>query len=77
MLTNGTNANAPREKWGEWIKMSDKLPEIGADFLGFSDGTIDHYRRIGCGIYFNQNSANESSLRYVTHWMLLPEPPED
>lgn len=60
----------------EWIKVSDKLPEIGADFLGFSDGTIDHYRRISKDVYFNQNSANESPLYYVTHWMPLPGPPK-
>ncbi len=62
----------------EWIKVSEKLPEIGIDVLIW-DGDA---RSIG---YFNGISFNDFTLQEhgnacrndkVTHWQPLPEPPK-
>jgi len=59
----------------EWIKVEDRLPEIGVNvFIYESDGMME----IG---EYNVDSwieSRECILRDdVTHWMPLPEPPTD
>ena len=65
----------------EWIKTSDTLPENMQHFLGLCDGAIDHYifyteTEIMC--VGSSNMTREDLLHnFVTHWMPLPEMPEN
>lgn len=64
----------------EWIKCSDRLPEIGYIVLYFSS---DLKLGIGAGYLesdgsWNQDVSIESrsiEIHDVTHWQLLPDPP--
>ena len=55
----------------EWIPVSDRFPECGDEYLVASGSTVKTAYLDGDndwidGVYI---------LKYVTHWMLLPEPP--
>jgi Lar family restriction alleviation protein len=63
-----------------WIKVSERLPEVGEVVLLFTDlgGMDTGYRDDVCflnpgGWYWDQ----EDNAIGVTHWMPLPEPPND
>lgn len=70
----------------EWISVKDRLPENNIVVLAFCVGTA---RNGNCslvascdkGFWFLQNSGARlgfPNLQYcVTHWMSLPEPPEE
>lgn len=63
-----------------WVPVSERLPEVGAEFLATGEGgSIDHFRRLDADEYWNMNSGNRQSegfIRWWTHWMPLPEPPK-
>jgi len=59
-------------KRGEWIPVSKRLPKRGEVYLVANGSTIKTAYLDGG--YTWVDSANYI-LRYVTHWMLLPEPP--
>ena len=63
----------------EWTRVEDELPEDDTVLinLSFFAGTQGHFE-IGYyedGAWFDQRD-HELSIRDVTHWMLLPAPPE-
>ena len=65
----------------DWISFKDKLPEFKQDFLGWVDGTIDHYVFNDIKTVWNANSSNlqrEDIITggFLTHWQPLPEPPK-
>ena len=63
----------------DWIKCEDRLPEIGTEFLGYCDGDIDHYVRAEDCVW-NRNSSNQARddlFEILSHWMPVPEPPEE
>ena len=60
----------------QWISVDERLPETGVDMLTLHAG--------GIGISFYSRNAWWTSAQYhigkelpVTHWMPLPEPPND
>ena len=50
----------------EWVKVSDRLPDIDCKVLFVRDGEVD------CG-YFNYHW----DIANVTWWMPLPNPPQE
>lgn len=69
----------------EWIDVKDRLPDKGGNYLcryGFQrDGCLGDYRTTGCLYYYAYDHRphwqHESVGLFVTHWMPLPEPPEE
>jgi hypothetical protein len=64
-----------------WIKVSDRLPEVRAGVLAYihsEDGEkyIDVVAMDSIGMWDNINGIEYCSYE-VTHWMPLPEPPEE
>jgi hypothetical protein len=58
----------------EWISIDDRLPKIADDVIVFSD---DKYQ-IDIGFLINGKwFSDKGELHTVTHWMPLPNPPED
>ncbi len=65
----------------EWISVDDRLPEDFDPVLMFATKSRSWYG-VGfwCGgrVSFNGVSAHPSAVDFgVTHWMPLPEPPND
>ena len=55
-----------------WIDLDDEYPEEEGTYLCyFTDGTIETFEYVWDGIQWGR--LND----LVTHWMHLPEPPED
>ena len=58
----------------QWVKVTDRLPEIGQMILVYVPSIDmicrDQYR------HFEGINKNSFVYRGVTHWMPLPEPPE-
>ena len=65
----------------EWISVKDRLPEEGKrvfiyyDDYGATSMTIGLYRNSVYGECWLANMV-EISMKSITHWMPLPEPPE-
>lgn len=68
-----------------WISVKDRFPENGkmvivnceygvtfAEFMSFQHGNTLYYTNIGIG-----NCEDSNSVKNVTHWMPLPEPPKE
>lgn len=63
----------------EWIGVKDRLPPLGERVL-CSDGTavFEQYRVELSAVYgIWERSGMKSPMQNVTHWMPLPEPPEE
>ena len=58
---------------GQWIAVTERLPELGRYVLVYEAGTstADIY------IDFLADEAYWSDTDHVTHWMPLPEPPTE
>ena len=60
--------------------MKDKLPEVGTDCLCFSNfapcGDLYYVAATWAGDDFYYQDTEDGMVEGVTHWMLLPEPPE-
>lgn len=60
----------------KWISVDDKLPEDDARYLCYTiDALCEVCIYYGDGEWIAPDFANWT--RYVTHWMPLPEPPEE
>ena len=64
----------------KWISVEDRLPERGTEALVYYQGRMGKY--IACGTYENKCNPGWSEFQsgrsiYVTHWMLLPDPPKE
>jgi len=60
----------------KWISVEDRLPEKGAVVLAFGtrSATTGQFQGIGSRPWFWYWKGN--TIKRVTHWMPLPEPPE-
>lgn len=68
----------------EWIKCSDRLPEINGNYLVYDGEEIwmtsyKWHRKegniLGFGLFFKTDPPYVSGE--ITHWMPLPKPPEE
>lgn len=60
---------------GKWIKCSDRRPAFGVPVLGYGHNenpTVVYLTALRWYTYVDDEFASG-----VTHWMPLPEPPED
>lgn len=58
-----------------WISVEDRLPEFGESILAW-DNSVEC---ICFGWYSKDHGFTETTrfIKEVTHWMPLPEPPEE
>lgn len=68
----------------EWIKCSDRMPNDGSLVIVFSDGFFVLSAEYRGGEFFDVVPEPDKSGQFfetttvqVTHWQLLPEPPQD
>lgn len=55
-------------KAGEWIPVTERLPEVGFDVLTWENSVMNVSFLFGNGRWFNAVQPS--------HWMPLPEPPK-
>lgn len=63
----------------EWISVKDRLPELGERVL-CTDGhcVFEQYRVLPSCVYGVWDRMGlKSEMQDVTHWMPLPEPPQE
>jgi hypothetical protein len=60
----------------KWIPVTERLPDIGKDVLCFCRANI--YFVLGWdGYHWHEGMDRYYMSSFVTHWMPLPQPPED
>ena len=61
----------------EWIKVEDALPELDHIVLAW-DGVFSYvaYRQKEEYTYWSVLSTDDSTAYAITHWCLLPNPPD-
>lgn len=61
----------------QWISVKDRLPEDDADYLVwlYDACTVERAMYYGDGEWLTEELDNLT--RFVTHWMPLPEPPNE
>ncbi|EFE7187921.1 TPA: DUF551 domain-containing protein [Escherichia coli] len=64
-----------------WISCSERMPEDGQHVIILCDGAFVLYAQYRDGEFFdivrNGDEFFETQSRNVTHWMPLPEPPQE
>ncbi|EHG7532114.1 DUF551 domain-containing protein [Escherichia albertii] len=74
------NGNSPGTPDG-WISCSERMPEDGQHVIILCDGAFVLYAQYRDGEFFdivrNGDEFFETQSRNVTHWMPLPEPPQE
>lgn len=63
----------------EWIKVINRFPDTGKDVLCFSENRIflSFYDRASSISGDWYDTKNTWIIENVTHWMPLPQPPQD
>lgn len=63
-----------------WIPIEERLPEDGSDILVYCDDG-EESRIVACnyanGVWFDCVFNTVMIFKYITHWMPLPEPPQE
>ena len=57
----------------KWIKCSERMPELGATVLVYMDAPVHSSTDYAVAIYDKYGFSRSR----VTHWMPLPEPPQE
>lgn len=74
------NGNSPVTPDG-WISCSERMPDDGQHVIILCDGAFVLYAQYRDGEFFdivrNGDEFFETQSRNVTHWMPLPEPPQE
>ncbi len=64
----------------EWISVKDRLPERDGRYIVFTDRNCVTTARFYVPMTFHDGYCRKGGWQYnrkVTHWMPLPEPPEE
>jgi hypothetical protein len=64
----------------EWIKVEDRMPEAHVIIIVLKNGFMENhmpYLSIYDGVSFLNMSSTSQILAHVTHWMPLPEQPQE
>lgn len=63
----------------EWVSVRDRLPEIGVEVLVYDCGFMGVWslNKTDQGVFWEDGHGDQYSVDEVTHWMPLPEPPEE
>ncbi|HCO7531316.1 TPA: DUF551 domain-containing protein [Escherichia coli] len=79
-LQNALSGNSPVTPDG-WISCSERMPDDGQHVIILCDGAFVLYAQYRDGEFFdvvrNGEELFETQSRNVTHWMPLPEPPQE
>ncbi len=79
-LRNALSGNYPVTPDG-WISCSERMPDDGQHVIILCDGAFVLYAQYRDGEFFdvvrNGEEFFETQSRNVTHWMPLPEPPQE
>ncbi|WP_126677001.1 DUF551 domain-containing protein [Escherichia coli] len=79
-LNFDVNGNSPGIPDG-WISCSERMPKDGQHVIILCDGAFVLYAQYRDGEFFdvvrNGEEFFETQSRNVTHWMPLPEPPQE
>ncbi|WP_249822885.1 DUF551 domain-containing protein, partial [Escherichia coli] len=79
-LQNALSGNSPVTPDG-WISCSERMPDDGQHVIILCDGAFVLYAQYRDGEFFdivrNGEEFFETQSRNVTHWMPLPEPPQE
>lgn len=65
----------------EWISVEDRLPDYGENVLVWFGGDSIHAQRQFIVVTHRESTSSAGEhwesiyAHYITHWMLLPEPP--
>ena len=67
-----------------WVSVEERLPDKAGRYLVYGDtyftpdhnGDVDHYKNIEIG-YWNDYAPKIVGRTIITHWMPIPEPPQD
>ena len=65
-----------------WIDVNDRLPEKSGEYLCFLNYCIyplsfsKKYKAFNCQDFYDEAEAKKISIRDVTHWCELPDPPK-
>ncbi|EFE7974905.1 TPA: DUF551 domain-containing protein [Escherichia coli] len=74
------NGNSPATP-DSWISCSERMPDDGQHVIILCDGAFVLYAQYRNGEFFdvvrNGEEFFETQSRNVTHWMPLPEPPQE
>ena len=62
----------------DWISVKDRLPEKTGSYLVFRNiGYGKQFFSIGIRLFYEQAPEAFTMDKSVTHWMPLPDPPEE
>ncbi len=79
-LQNALSGNSPVTPDG-WISCSERMPDDGQHVIILCDGAFVLYAQYRDGEFFdvvrNGEEFFETQSRNATHWMPLPEPPQE
>jgi hypothetical protein len=59
-----------------WISVKDKLPKDGKRVMAYTK-YMQHFVGTHEGLFWVITATGKSPYSDVTHWMPLPEPPEE
>ena len=61
----------------EWIPVSERLPKYNTFVIVFAEGIVGEAVLDDANYWYWAGTDEDASEIYVTHWMPLPEPPEE
>ena len=69
------------EEKQRWIPVEERLPDAHESCIVYRKGTFGHYSMLRyspeLGFHFYDSEWGDVTVDDVTHWMPLPEPPEE
>jgi hypothetical protein len=65
------------QKAYKWVRAKERLPEAKGDYIVWCDGSMPYCNGEGVHAPFHYWPHNGGFREDVTHWMPMPEPPND